>query len=85
HGITLLEIPLYLPDLNLIENIWSLIKDRFSKEYPELHLMKGLEDMVKKAIKPAITYYWELLDSKVFDTLVGSIVDRIKTIIKADE
>ncbi|RPA89701.1 hypothetical protein L873DRAFT_1720734, partial [Choiromyces venosus 120613-1] len=31
HGITLLEIPTYSLDLNPIENIWSLIKDKLSK------------------------------------------------------
>ncbi|RPA97473.1 hypothetical protein L873DRAFT_1690957 [Choiromyces venosus 120613-1] len=84
HRITLLEIPLYSPDLNPIENIWSLIKNKLSKQYPELHLMKDPEDMVKKTIEEAITYCWKLLDPKVFDTLAGSMVDRIKAIIKAD-
>ncbi|RPA91219.1 hypothetical protein L873DRAFT_1871685 [Choiromyces venosus 120613-1] len=84
YGITLLEICFNSFDHNLIENIWSDIKDRFSKLFSELHLMKGPEDMVKKAIEEATTYYWELLDPKVFNTLRGSMVDRIKAIIKAD-
>jgi len=46
--------------------------------------MKGPEDLVKKAIEEAITHCWELLDSKVFDTLAGSMVDRVEAIIKAD-
>ncbi|RPA98990.1 hypothetical protein L873DRAFT_1807414 [Choiromyces venosus 120613-1] len=77
HGITLLEIPPYSPDLNPIENIWSLIKDKPSKHYPDLHLMKGPEHV-------AITPCWELLDSKVFDTMAGSMVDRVEAIIKSD-
>ncbi|RPA91581.1 hypothetical protein L873DRAFT_1868353 [Choiromyces venosus 120613-1] len=84
HRITLLEIPPYSLDFNPIGNIWSLIKDKLSKQYPELYLMKGPEDMVKKAIEEAITYCWELLDPKVFDTLAGSMVDMIKATIKAD-
>ena len=40
--------------------------------------------MVKKAIEEAITECWELLDPKVFDTLAGSMVDRIEAIIKPD-
>ncbi|RPA90349.1 hypothetical protein L873DRAFT_1795543 [Choiromyces venosus 120613-1] len=56
HRVTLLEIPQYLTDLNPIENFRSLIKDKLPKQYPELHLMKGPEDMVKKAIEEAITY-----------------------------
>jgi transposase len=82
--ITLMEIPAYSPDLNPIENIWSLVKGKLHKHYPELYLMKGDVNMVKKAIVEAITHCWELLNPKVFDTLAGSMVDRIETIIKAD-
>jgi len=56
HEITLLEIPPYSPDLNPIENIWSLIKDKPSKHYPDIHLMKGSEHVVKNRIQEAITH-----------------------------
>ena len=46
--------------------------------------MKGSEDVVKKTIEKAITHCCELLDPKVFDTLAGSMVDRVKAIVKAD-
>ncbi|RPA98408.1 hypothetical protein L873DRAFT_1688141 [Choiromyces venosus 120613-1] len=85
HEITLLEIPTYLPDINPIENVRSLIKNKLSKQYPRLHLMKGPENIVKKAIKEASAYCWELFDLKVFDTLAGSMVDRIKAIINTNE
>ncbi|RPB02763.1 hypothetical protein L873DRAFT_1801788 [Choiromyces venosus 120613-1] len=85
HEITLLEILPYLPDLNPIENIQSLIKDKLSKHYPDLHLMKGPENVVKKTIEETITQYWEHLDSKIFDTLAGSMVGRVGAIIKAGE
>ncbi|RPA93676.1 hypothetical protein L873DRAFT_1815517 [Choiromyces venosus 120613-1] len=81
---TLLKIPPYSPDLNPIKNIWSLIKHGLSKYYSDPHLMKGPEHVVKKAIEEAITECWELLDSNLFDNLVGSIVDREEVIIKAD-
>src|ERR1700761_427011 len=84
QGITLMEIPAYSPDLNPIENIWSVVKDKLQKNYPELYLMKGTINEVKEAIEEAITYCWELLDPKVFDSLAGSMVDRIEAIIDAD-
>ena len=38
--------------------------------------------MVKKAIESLIiTYYWKLLDSKLFDTLAGSMVDKIEQLL----
>jgi len=46
--------------------------------------MKSSVNEVKKAIEKAILYYWKLLVPKVFDTLAGSMVDRIEAIIKAD-
>jgi len=60
------------------------VKDKLHKHYPELHLIKGPVNEVKKVIEEAITDCWELLDSKFFDTLAGSMVDRVEAIIKAD-
>jgi len=60
------------------------VKDKLQKHYPELYLMKGSDSEVKKVIEEAITHCWELLDPKIFDSLAGSMVDRIEAIIKAD-
>ena len=79
-----MEIPPYSPDLNPIEHVWSLVKDKLQKHYPELYLMKGSENEIKEAIEEAITYCQELLNPKIFDSLAGSMVDRIEAIIKAD-
>jgi len=79
-----MEIPAYSPNLNPIENFWSLVKDKLHKHYPELYLVKGNVNVVKGEIEEAITHCWELLDPKVFDTLAGSMVDRIEAIIEAD-
>ena len=79
-----MEILVYSPDLNPIENVWSLVEDKLHKCYPELYLMRGDINVVKKAIEKAITDCWYPLNPEVFDTLAGSTVDRIKAIIKAN-
>jgi len=84
QGIPLLEIPACLPDLNPIEYVWSLVNDKVDKNYPELYLMKGALDVVKKAIEKSISGCWKPLDPKVFDTLAGTMANRVKVIIKAD-
>ena len=61
-----------------------MIKDKLSKHGANLHLMKGSEHVFKKTIVEAITHCWKLSDPKVFDTLAGSMVDRVKAIIKPD-
>jgi len=83
YKIALMKIPAYSSDVNPIENVWSLVKYKLHKHYPELYLMSGDVHVVKKGIEEAITDCWDLLDPKVFDTLAGSMVDRIKAIIKA--
>jgi len=72
------------PDLNPIENVRSLVKDKLHKHYAELYIMRGDLNVVKKAIEKAMTNCWELLDAKIFTTLAGSMVDRIEAIINAD-
>ena len=59
------------------------MKGKLQKHYPELYLMKGSDEEIKEAIE-VITYCWELLNPKIFDSLEGSIVDRIEAIIKTD-
>jgi len=78
-----MEIPAYSPDRNPIENVCSLMKCTLQKHYPELYLMRGDVNVVKKAIEMAITNRGGLLDTKVSTTLAGSMVDRIEAIIKA--
>jgi len=84
QGVTIINIPAYSPDLNPIENVWALVKDKLQKHYPELFLMKGSGSEVKNVIEEAINHYWKHLDPKIFDSLAGSMVDRIEAIIKAD-
>ena len=60
------------------------MNDKVNKNYRELYLMKGAVDVIKKGIEEAVTDCWKLLDPKVCDTLAGSMVDRVKAIIKAD-
>ena len=49
-----MEIPPYSPDLNPIEHVWALVKDKLQKHYPELYLMKGSDNEIKEAIQEAI-------------------------------
>ena len=60
------------------------MKAKLNKCYPELCLMKGPKDEIRKAIEEAVTFCWELLNPKVFDSLAESMVHRIEAIIEAD-
>lgn len=83
-GVVLKHISLYSPDLNPIEHIWSLIENILQKHYPKLYLITAGEG-AKKKIEEAFTHCWEMLDSKIFDTLAESMVDRVQAVIEVNE
>ena len=60
------------------------MKDKLHKHYPELHFMKGFVNEVKKAVEEAITNCWKVLNTKAFNTLATSKVNRVEAIIKTD-
>jgi transposase len=43
NGILLLDWPLYLPDLNLIEMVWAWLKEWVSERYPDFRNMGNSE------------------------------------------
>ena len=71
---SVLEWPSQSPDLNPIENIWGLIKQRLRK----LHLApKNLDD-----VYDFIKREWESLRKEYLLTLVHSMPSRIEAVIK---
>ena len=81
NGITLERITPCSPDLNPIEQIWSLMKAMLGKHYPELFLMKGPKNEIRKAIEEEVTFCWEL---QIFDIVTEFMVHRTEAIIEAD-
>ena len=81
NSVTLEEITSYSPDLNLIEEIWSLMEAILHKYSPELFLIKGPKNETRKAIEEVVTFCWEL---QIFCSLTEFIVYRIEAIMKAD-
>jgi hypothetical protein len=46
HGINVLEMPPYSPDLNPIENMWAFLKELLCKLYPELLHCSGSKEQI---------------------------------------
>ncbi|RPB02603.1 hypothetical protein L873DRAFT_1622084, partial [Choiromyces venosus 120613-1] len=78
QGITLLEIRAYSPDLNPIENVWSLVKDKLHKNYPELYLMKG-----PKRLAHVLPLVWETIPEEFFEKLWKSMPNSIAAVLEA--
>jgi len=75
YGIPKLNRPPASPDLNPIENVWFLLKDRLNKRYPR---PQGLEEMGQ-----AIREEWEGISEAHLLRFVDSMPERIQAIIAA--
>ena len=75
--------PPYSPDLNCIEHIWYLIKDRLDKECPWLEDITNKERQ-KEIIIEHLPHVWNEISDEIIDSFITSMPKRIQAIIDAD-
>ena len=68
----MLQWPAYSPDLNIIENLWAIVKRRLQKVGIT---GKNLEETVIRA--------WESIDEKTVKKLYNSMKNRVNSCLKA--
>ena len=73
NGVSLIKTPPFSPDLNVIENLWSIVKTKLREKH--------------FASKVELWYYlrlvWNQIGSSVLHNLVDSMPRRIKKVIQA--
>ena len=74
--------PAYSPDLNPIENIWSLLKDRLDKRYSGSY-SRSKSTIAIEDFKRAIQEEWALIDQKAIDNSILSLERRWQAVIDA--
>ena len=67
-----LEWPSCSPDLNPIENLWSIIKTKVYKKFPK----------TKKELKELLIVEWERIEEKTIANLVNSMKNRCELVIE---
>ncbi|CAF3576681.1 unnamed protein product, partial [Rotaria sp. Silwood2] len=72
HHITTLQWPANSPDLNLIENLWSIMDKQLMK-YP----VKTIDDL-----KTALASIWKSISINVIQNLYKSMRNRLQQVIK---
>jgi len=73
--VKLLPWPAQSPDLNPIENLWSIIEDGIRKRNPQPSNLKQLEKMVKEE--------WNAIPRDIYRNLIASMPRRIEAVISA--
>ncbi|KAJ2907396.1 hypothetical protein MKZ38_003253 [Zalerion maritima] len=82
HGVEIIDWPAYSPDLNPIENIWKLLKEKIMSDFPELVDLPKNKVTLDKLIDAA-ERSWEALEDRVFQAEIESMPRRMEAIIAA--
>ena len=83
HAIEVLEDwPAHSPDLNPIEHVWALLKQRVKEKYPDLwELKKNKLDIAE--FTRVLQECWWAIDQAEIDRLIGSLPRRLAAVKKA--
>jgi len=72
HAGDIIDWPAASPDLNPMENVWSILKDRVAKRNPQ----------TKEDLKNFIRQEWRNLDNDEVITIAESMPDRVQMLIE---
>jgi transposase len=75
--------PPYSPDLNPIEHVWPLLKEKVYELYPDIELWKGSEESIAERIEDCLVHAWGQIRLQIAHNLVASMPKRIEAVIAA--
>jgi transposase len=83
RGIEVMNWPPYSPDLNLIENLWALLKAEMYILYPELVSAPNNAETLDLLISCAIDT-WDRIGEQLLNRLIDTMERRVKAVLDAE-
>ena len=80
--ISVLKWPPYSPDLNPIENLWAILKERISARYPHLQSI-GKSQAALDEFADIICKEWALIEPEIIENCIRSLPARMEAVIAA--
>lgn len=75
--------PPYSPDLNPIENLWSIMKQQIYKLYPELEHAADTEE-TRQSLIAAAKEAWNSIDEHILVKLSTTMPNCVKAVIEVN-
>jgi transposase len=77
EGVTLCDFPPYSPDLNPIENLWKILKQRIYRKYTELTSYPVSEEHMDILIE-VTKELWLEIEEEVIENCIESVKLRVQ-------
>jgi len=77
HAFTLFEFSTNSPDLNPIENLWSILKAKLYKQYPDTMYLQGSGKAVREKLQKRINKIWWSIGEDLLKRLIDSWSERV--------
>lgn len=78
-GVDIMDWPPYSPDLNPIENVWALLKEKIIDRYPELDDMPNTPELFNLLERAAVEC-WEDFGEDLLYQLISTMPHRIQAL-----
>lgn len=83
NGVRLLELPPYSPDMNCIEHMWSLLKQKLLELYPDLVPERSMDEESRAKLIRCIQDAWLKIDKQTIRSLITSMPARVQALYDA--
>jgi transposase len=81
-GVNVMIWPPYSPDLNLIENLWALMKAEIYRLYPHLEHAPDTGETLEALVRAAVEA-WGNIDLCILKNLSDTMPHRVQAVIEA--